>query len=176
MRSVETMLSSSSPVVIPLTAGCLCALLAACGTEESAQPQPQADSNWQITAVYTDPDLPGTVPDDVAGAATMFFGEQVVTGSTGCASFTAPVTYRDVEAVTTAFPSAVSLEWGELTMADAGGSGTSPACEGKAAYFHETLVGLLNGTWGITHDSPTQTTLRSTTADVDAPVIEMVTG
>lgn len=74
-------------VIAALAAG---ALLTAC------TPAPTADitgSSWQVTDIWTTPGQPSTLPPQSAGLARLVFGEQSLSGHTGCVPIQGTVTF-----------------------------------------------------------------------------------
>lgn len=92
-------------------------VLSACAREET----------WQVVAVYTDPDTPGALPVDAAGAVNVAVDGSSFHGTTGCAEMSG--TYAIDKGVLTVT---------DVDMPDAGG------CVGGARRTHDQLAGLLS--------------------------------
>lgn len=74
-------------VLAALTAG---ALLTACAPDPTAD---VAGSAWQVTDIWTTPGQPSTLPPQSAGLARLVFGEQSLSGHTGCVPLQGTVTF-----------------------------------------------------------------------------------
>lgn len=74
----------------------LAAALSGCATDPSAD---VAGSTWQVTDIWTTPGDPSSLPPQSAGLARLVFGEQSLSGHTGCVPLQGTVTFtRDGEA------------------------------------------------------------------------------
>ncbi|AJE34054.1 hypothetical protein B842_11035 [Corynebacterium humireducens NBRC 106098 = DSM 45392] len=73
--------------VVALAAG---ALLVACAPDPTAD---VAGSSWQVTDIWTTPGEPSALPPQSAGLARLAFGEQSLSGHTGCAPIQGTVTF-----------------------------------------------------------------------------------
>lgn len=62
--------------------------LAACAGEPELP-----DTTWQVTDIWTTPGDPSTLPPQDAGRAWLAFGEQSLTGTTGCSLLQGTVTF-----------------------------------------------------------------------------------
>lgn len=81
---------------------------------------------WQVVGVYTDPELPGDLPADAAGAVNFGVRGSHFKGSTGCADVSGTYTEADGR-----------VELSDVKVADPG------ACGGGARHTHDQLAGLL---------------------------------
>lgn len=66
------------------------ALLVGCTPDPTAE---VAGSSWQVTDIWTTPGEPSTLPPASAGLARLVFGEQSLSGHTGCVPLQGTVTF-----------------------------------------------------------------------------------
>lgn len=85
------------------------------------------EETWQVVAVYTDPDTPGALPADAAGAVNVAVDGASFSGSTGCGEMRGNYT----------------LDEGELTVTDVDVPGAG-GCSGGARRTHDQLAGILH--------------------------------
>lgn len=146
--------------------------LAACGSDEPAQPQAPGDERlmdktWHAIGIYTSPDAPSTIPEEATDAPTIVFGRNAAVGSTGCARFRADLSFSadnqkayPEDADTLAIN---AIEYDER----------AEGCEGEVAWAHSRLTQLLTADheFGITIDSNNQLVLTLRDGRVDSPAI-----
>ncbi|MDO5032410.1 hypothetical protein [Corynebacterium sp.] len=147
--------------------------LGACGSEEQG-PAPRGDAGvvgkqWQVIGLYTAPDAPSGIPRGIATVPQMSFGESSVVGDTGCAAFTAEVSFsaedkpaniRDAEAMRV-----------DSVRYDA----PRQPCEGSSSWAHNLMHNLISEghEFDFTLDPNNQLVLTLRTGAVDSPSIQM---
>lgn len=119
-----------------------------------------ADRTWEVTAVYTDPDMPGAVPSDAAGRAIIVFGAESLTARTACAPLQAGADVTDSE---------VRLKG--VRVGD-----IRDDCIGGSRRVHEQLTGLLTegAEFDVAHLTDDVITLKLRTDSLDRPTIKLV--
>ena len=120
--------------------------LSACGAKEDI---------WQVTAVYTDPSVPGDLPADAHGSANFSLSGSTVHGTTPCALVTAQVTLEDEQ---------VSID--SVDMRPRGGVD----CTGGRLHTHEQLASLLEP--GLLFDVNVHPNSRLSLVKVDPDVVD----
>lgn len=133
------------------------AALAACSPEPD---HVLAGRTWEVTAVYTDPDMPGAVPIDAAGRALIVFGAESLTARTACAPLQAGAEIHD---------DTLRLKGVRIGETDAD-------CIGGSRRVHEQLTGLLTegSEFDITHLTDDVITLKLRSHALDRPTIKLV--
>lgn len=120
-------------------------------------PQPQvSDTTWQVTDIWTTPGDPSTLPPQDAGRAWLAFGEQSLSGNTGCSRLQGTVTFGGERAT-------LRIDRLEVEPVDA-------AC--PAAWTHGRLVDLLQegAEFDVTH-AERFLILTQRSDDIDPPAI-----
>ncbi|MGD7001413.1 hypothetical protein [Corynebacterium halotolerans] len=140
-------------------------ILTACGG-----PDPQSQitgTSWQITELYLEPGTPSTLPDLVAGRASLIFGEHSVAGSTGCAPIQGQVTFTaDGEVSAARDADRVSFDRTEIEV-------PADGCVGQAMFTHERISGLLTGEFEIARLSDYELALTQVSDEIDPPAIHL---
>lgn len=129
----------------------------------TAQPR-VADTSWQVTDIWTTPGDPSTLPPHAAGRAWLAFGEQSLSGHTGCVPLQGTVTFTTGEKESLA-EDAQTLRIDHLEI-------EPPAADCPARWAHEQLTELLRpeATFDVHHGERALTlTLRD--GGVDSPAI-----
>ncbi|AZA10696.1 META domain-containing protein [Corynebacterium gerontici] len=146
---------------LPIVVGAL--TLVAC-----SQPAQVQNVQWQVTNLYTSPEYPSAVPDEVAGLATITFGARSLTGSTGCARFQGVAEY-DVEDPSEA--STISVKEIVFDPID------EQTCVGKRLYVHNSMVDMLqDATFDIKNEPNGTTKVLSKQVDaVERPGMRLAT-
>ncbi|MCS4536082.1 hypothetical protein [Corynebacterium sp. HS2168-gen11] len=112
---------------------------------------------WQVTNVYTTPENPSAVPDEIAGSVFLTLGDHTLTGYTGCSPLQGVVAYANdaQESASPELPTALTVTTLELDETAVAG------CTGKAEYIHQAITNLLtSGSLIIEHNPPHELVLR----------------
>lgn len=112
-------------------------------------------NTWQVTNVYTSPDVPSQVPVP----AYLVFGDSTVTGSTGCAEIQGRVSFTPDAAQPT------HASFRDMNFRDA-------SCEGSQRFFHDQMVALLGGELEVKKEKDEM--LLTKTDGLDRPGIRLV--
>lgn len=124
---------------------------------------------WQITDLYLEPGIPSTLPDTIAGRASLIFGETSVVGSTGCAPIQGAVTFtRDGQAASVENADTVTFDEVEFEV-------PGQHCVGQAAFIHDQLQSLLAGGFDLQRTSDHEMVLTRQAEEVDPPAIRLST-
>lgn len=136
---------------------CLPLSLAACGNEPDHM---LAGRTWEVTAVYTDPELPGAVPGDAAGRALIVFGAESLTARTACAPLQAGAEVNDDE---------VRLKG--VRVGD-----VRDDCIGGSRRVHDQLTSILTegAEFDVAHLTDDVITLKLRSDVLDRPTIKLV--
>lgn len=136
-------------------------LLAACAPDPSAD---VADTSWQVTDIWTTPGDPSSLPPQAAGRAWLAFGEQSLSGNTGCVPVQGTVSFTaDGEAARA--DEADSLRIDRLEV-------ESAAADCPAVWAHQHLTDLLEpGAEFDVHREERSLTLTLRSDAVDPPAI-----
>lgn len=139
-----------------LAAACLLPL-AACSTPPD---HVLAGRTWEVTAVYTDPDIPGAVPIDAAGRAIVVFGAESLNAQTACAPLQAGAEIHDD-----------TLRLKGVRVGD-----IHDDCIGGSRRVHDQLTGLLTegAEFDITHLTDDVITLKLRSDVLDRPTMKLV--
>ena len=115
---------------------------------------------WEVTAVYTDPDVPGAVLADAAGRALVVFGAESLTARTACAPLQAGAEIRDD-----------TLRLKGVRVGD-----VREDCMGGSRRVHDQLTGLLTegAEFDFTHLTDDVITLKLRSDALDRPTIKLV--
>ncbi|WP_296149278.1 hypothetical protein [uncultured Corynebacterium sp.] len=134
-----------------------CLLLAGCSAEPD---HVLGGRTWEVTAVYTDPDVPGAVPADAAGRALVVFGAESLTARTACAPLQAGAEIRDD-----------TLRLKGVRVGD-----VREDCMGGSRRVHDQLTGLLTegAEFDVTHLTDDVITLKLRRDALDRPTIKLV--
>jgi len=134
-----------------------CLLLAGCSAEPD---HVLGGRTWEVTAVYTDPDVPGAVPADAAGRALVVFGAESLTARTACAPLQAGAEIRDD-----------TLRLKGVRVGD-----VREDCMGGSRRVHDQLTGLLTegAEFDVTHLTDDVITLKLRSDALDRPTIKLV--
>ncbi|MCT1450726.1 hypothetical protein [Corynebacterium sp. p3-SID1194] len=134
-----------------------CLLLAGCSAEPD---HVLGGRTWEVTAVYTDPDVPGAVPADAAGRALVVFGAESLTARTACAPLQAGAEIRDD-----------TLRLKGVRVGD-----VREDCMGGSRRVHDQLTGLLTegAEFDVTHLADDVITLKLRSDALDRPTIKLV--
>lgn len=131
-----------------------------------------ANIAWQVTNVYTTPENPSAVPDEIAGSVFLTLGDHTLTGYTGCSPLQGVVDYTN-DAQESASPelrtalTVTTLDLDETAVA---------GCTGKAEYIHQAITSLLtSGSLIIEHNPPDELVLREQNpSSIDAKSLKLV--
>lgn len=134
-----------------------CLLLAGCSAEPD---HVLGGRTWEVTAVYTDPDVPGAVLADAAGRALVVFGAESLTARTACAPLQAGAEIRDD-----------TLRLKGVRVGD-----VREDCMGGSRRVHDQLTGLLTegAEFDVTHLTDDVITLKLRSDALDRPTIKLV--
>lgn len=134
-----------------------CLLLAGCSAEPD---HVLGGRTWEVTAVYTDPDVPGAVPADAAGRALVVFGAESLTARTACAPLQA----------------GASIDDGVVQLKGVRVGDVREDCIGGSRRVHDQLTGLLTegAEFDITHLTDDVITLKLRSDALDRPTIKLV--
>lgn len=134
-----------------------CLLLAGCSAEPD---HVLGDRTWEVTAVYTDPDVPGAVPADAAGRALVVFGAESLTARTACAPLQA----------------GASIDDGVVRLKGVRVGDVREDCIGGSRRVHDQLTGLLTegAEFDVTHLTDDVITLKLRSDALDRPTIKLV--
>ena len=134
-----------------------CLLLAGCSAEPD---HVLGGRTWEVTAVYTDPDVPGAVPADAAGRALVVFGAESLTARTACAPLQAGASIDD---------DVVRLEG--VRVGD-----VREDCIGGSRRIHDQLTELLTegAEFDVAHLTDDVITLKLRSDALDRPTIKLV--
>lgn len=133
--------------------------LSACSVEPRV-----ADTSWQVTDIWTTPGDPSALPPQAAGRAWLAFGEQSLTGHTGCVPLQGTVTFTAGEEASLA-EDAETLRIDRLEIEPA-------AADCPARWAHEQLTDLLvPGASFDVHHGERALTLTLRDGAVDSPAI-----
>ena len=134
-----------------------CLLLAGCSAEPD---HVLGGRTWEVTAVYTDPNVPGAVPADAAGRALVVFGAESLTARTACAPLQAGASIDD---------DVVRLKG--VRVGD-----IREDCIGGSRRVHDQLTGLLTegAEFDVTHLTDDVITLKLRSDVLDRPTIKLV--
>lgn len=146
-------------------------LLAGCSSSESF-----ADSSWQVTEVYTTPDYPPEVPEAIAGAVVVNFGNSTLNGFTGCAPFNATVEFTKTEGdqqVISTSAEADRMKIPEVIFGDSEGD-----CTGHVEFVHTAMMDFLKSQeFNLSRPEEKEMVITVYSADpqaVDQPAIRLV--
>lgn len=119
-----------------------------------------AGPTWQIVGVYTDPNLPGDLPGDAAGTASLTFGARSMKGQTSCAPLRATITAEGTH-----------LRLDEVEIDDAGN------CTGGARHTHDQLAGILTpgASFEVRRYGDAEALLTSNRGELNSPSIRVMT-
>lgn len=134
-----------------------CLLLAGCSAEPD---HVLGGRTWEVTAVYTDPNVPGAVPADAAGRALVVFGAESLTARTACAPLQA----------------GASIDDGVVQLKGVRVGDIREDCIGGSRRVHDQLTGLLTegAEFDITHLTDDVITLKLRSDALDRPTIKLV--
>lgn len=134
-----------------------CLLLAGCSAEPD---HVLGGRTWEVTAVYTDPDVPGAVPADAAGRALVVFGAESLTARTACAPLQA----------------GASIDDGVVRLKGVRVGDVREDCIGGSRRVHDQLTGLLTegAEFDVTHLTDDVITLKLRSEVLDRPTIKLV--
>lgn len=134
-----------------------CLLLAGCSAEPD---HVLGGRTWEVTAVYTDPDVPGAVPADAAGRALVVFGAESLTARTACAPLQA----------------GASIDDGVVQLKGVRVGDVREDCIGGSRRVHDQLTGLLTegAEFDVTHLTDDVITLKLRSEVLDRPTIKLV--
>lgn len=134
-----------------------CLLLAGCSAEPD---HVLGGRTWEVTAVYTDPDVPGAVPADAAGRALVVFGAESLTARTACAPLQA----------------GASIDDGVVQLKGVRVGDVREDCIGGSRRVHDQLTGLLTegAEFDVTHLTDDVITLKLRSDVLDRPTIKLV--
>lgn len=136
-------------------------LLGACAADPTAD---VAGSSWQVTDIWVTPGDPSALPPQAAGLARLAFGEQSLSGFTGCVPLQGTVSFTRAGETARA-EDADTLRVDHLE-ADA------PAADCPAAHTHEQLTDLIReGAVFDVHHAQRSLTLTLRGDEVDRPAI-----
>lgn len=136
-------------------------LLTACTPETQSD---LADISWQVTDIWTTPGEPSTLPPQDAGRAWMAFGQQSLSGHTGCSRLQGTVAF------TTGGHSASAEEADTLRIDHLEVEPAAADC--PATRTHGQLTGLLQpGTEFDVHHAARYLTLTLRSDALDPPAI-----
>lgn len=151
--------------------------LVACSQNTAEPPMRIAQRNWQVTAIFVDPQSPTNIPESVSPRPEMTFGESSATGSTGCARFQALVSYHrtagnsgeDAEENTT-IREANRVKVEKIKMDE-----PNEGCAGTSAWAHENLSGMLTegAEFDIAFGTSEQLSLTLVDDRVDSPALRL---
>lgn len=134
-----------------------CLLLAGCSAEPD---HVLGGRTWEVTAVYTDPNVPGAVPADAAGRALVVFGAESLTARTACAPLQA----------------GASIDDGVVQLKGVRVGDVREDCIGGSRRVHDQLTGLLTegAEFDVTHLTDDVITLKLRSDALDRPTIKLV--
>jgi len=134
-----------------------CLLLAGCSAEPD---HVLGGRTWEVTAVYTDPNVPGAVPADAAGRALVVFGAESLTARTACAPLQA----------------GASIDDGVVQLKGVRVGDVREDCIGGSRRVHDQLTGLLTegAEFDVTHLTDDVITLKLRRDALDRPTIKLV--
>ena len=134
-----------------------CLLLAGCSAEPD---HVLGGRTWEVTAVYTDPDVPGAVPADAAGRALVVFGAESLTARTACAPLQA----------------GASIDDGVVQLKGVRVGDVREDCIGGSRRVHDQLTALLTegAEFDVTHLTDDVITLKLRSDALDRPTIKLV--
>lgn len=128
-----------------------------------------AESTWQVTAIYTDPEAPAAVPEPAAGLAVVSFGASSLTGVSGCSPIQAGARFSDDAANPASPDKATSVELTAVEIAQ-----PADDCIGPARHVHDELVAVLTpGEFTIDRVGDAELVLTHNRGQVDAPAIRL---
>lgn len=134
-----------------------CLLLAGCSAEPD---HVLGGRTWEVTAVYTDPNVPGAVPADAAGRALVVFGAESLTARTACAPLQA----------------GASIDDGVVQLKGVRVGDVREDCIGGSRRVHDQLTALLTegAEFDVTHLTDDVITLKLRSDALDRPTIKLV--
>lgn len=134
-----------------------CLLLAGCSAEPD---HVLGGRTWEVTAVYTDPNVPGAVPADAAGRALVVFGAESLTARTACAPLQA----------------GASIDDGVVRLKGVRVGDVREDCIGGSRRVHDQLTELLTegAEFDVTHLTDDVITLKLRSDALDRPTIKLV--
>lgn len=101
-----------------------------------------AYTSWQVTEVYTTPEYPPELPEEIAGSVVVNFGNSTLNGFTGCAPFNATVEFTKAEGdqqVPSTNSEADHMKIPEVIFGD-----TEPdSCTGHVLFVHNAMTDFL---------------------------------
>ena len=180
-RKASALAALTAAVLLPLT------LTAGCGSSDDtpADATDRADVSDQITGrqwhavgIYTSPEAPSRIPDNIAEQPTLVLGAGTAVGSTGCSRYSARVSYF-TSAKEDSKPESANAEDADLMRVDsikfAEPAGQSPnhECAGPAAWADKAMRNLFQAghDFSIGLDPNGELVLRLADGEVDSPAL-----